>query len=104
MRTNEWEDGRAGAFPASVVAQATVLLLTGRRMARASLLPVGSAASGTSVGNVVGARVGGLVSPTFVGAAAPAETIVCECRAVDIRVLSEVLKSAQCKSRAHVPA
>ncbi len=65
-------------------------------------LPVWSAAFGTNVGNVVGTRVGGLVPPrfvgaagAFVGAAAPAQTIAFECRAVGIKVLSEVVESTQ---------
>jgi hypothetical protein len=38
---------------------------------RVSLLPVGSAAFGANVTVTVGARVGGLVSPTLVGAGVP---------------------------------
>ena len=44
-------------------------------MSIASPLPVGSAKFGPRVGaNVVGARVGGLVSPTLVGAGVPVGT------------------------------
>jgi hypothetical protein len=43
----------------------------------ASLSPVGSAKFGPRVGaEVVGARVGGLVSPTLVGAGVPVGTVV----------------------------
>ena len=83
-------------FPASLVAQATnevSVVIECRYMARASPLPVCSVAFGTSDGNVVGPRAGELVSPTVVGAAAPAKTSsVCDCRAVNMKVLPEVAK------------